>query len=161
MTKRCLCIVAGFLSVLAVSSFAQTFPVFGALNNSAPRFPSLGFSDSQLFSFGTAFNWAESKPDFLPALSTAAALRTGSARQKDSSKDMPTDGSSYNEQISLRRNLLENVHGEVGFLYGHSSGGKFSRDVEEGYVIGTVGDDKFNITVGAAYENWNGHFSRH
>jgi hypothetical protein len=45
--------------------------------------------------------------------------------------------------------------GEVGFLYGHSTG-KFSGDVFETYMVGTVGNDKFQITVGTSYEESNG-----
>jgi hypothetical protein len=49
--------------------------------------------------------------------------------------------------------------GEVGFLYGHASG-KFGGDLLETYMLGTVGGDKFQITVGASYEESNQHFRR-
>jgi hypothetical protein len=41
--------------------------------------------------------------------------------------------------------------GEVGVLYGHSSG-KFGGDDFATYIQGEVGTDKFRISVGAAYE---------
>ena len=47
----------------------------------------------------------------------------------------------------------------MGALYGRSSG-KFGREVEEGYIVGGVGDDKFNITVGAAWEHSSGRVPR-
>lgn len=40
--------------------------------------------------------------------------------------------------------------GEVGFFYGRSDG-KYGREDYSGYITGTVGNDKFNITVGAVY----------
>ena len=41
--------------------------------------------------------------------------------------------------------------GEVGVLYGRWTG-KGGGDLMESYVLGTVGNDKFQITAGAAYE---------
>jgi hypothetical protein len=45
--------------------------------------------------------------------------------------------------------------GEVGFLYGQWTG-KGGGDMWETYAVGTVGNDKFQITAGAAYDEWNG-----
>ena len=147
MTKRALSAVAGFLSLCLPLSAQQTDRprMFSALNNSFLR-PSLTLSDGWPFSFSSAFNWMETTtPDFLPALPTTAPQRATSpaALPKDSSKEVVDVG---------RPNLLDYAHGEVGFLYGRSTG-KFGREVEQGYIIGEVGDDKFHITVGAAYEN--------
>ena len=47
------------------------------------------------------------------------------------------------------------AHGEVGFLYGKSSG-KFGREVKEGYILSEFGNDKTQITVGASYGQSNG-----
>ena len=49
--------------------------------------------------------------------------------------------------------------GEMGFLYGRSAG-KFGYDDFESYIVGEVGDDKFHISVGASYEELNGHGPR-
>jgi hypothetical protein len=46
--------------------------------------------------------------------------------------------------------------GEVGFLYGRWSG-KGGGDMWETYIVGTVGNDKFQITAGASYDEWNGN----
>lgn len=53
---------------------------------------------------------------------------------------------------------LSNVYytGEVGFLYGQSIG-KGSGDYWESYVWGQAGNDKFQITAGASFDNWDGH----
>ena len=45
--------------------------------------------------------------------------------------------------------------GEVGFMYGQWSG-KSSGDYVGSYVWGQVGNDKFQITAGASFDNWNG-----
>jgi hypothetical protein len=44
--------------------------------------------------------------------------------------------------------------GELGFFYGRSSG-KFDREIMQTYFLGTVGNEKFQITVGAAYGESN------
>jgi hypothetical protein len=46
--------------------------------------------------------------------------------------------------------------GEVGFLYGQWSG-KGGGDMWETFVVGTVGNDKFQITAGATFNEWNGN----
>jgi hypothetical protein len=53
----------------------------------------------------------------------------------------------------------EFVSGEVGFFYGRSSG-KFGGDVMGTYIEGTTGNDKFQISVGASYEEFNGRIPR-
>ena len=160
MTKRALFAVAGFLGLCLPLSAQQTYrpDLFSALNNSI-SLPSLSLSDGHRFSFSGAvaapfsFGWIEpTTPDFLPALSTTAPRRANAAAAypKDSSKEV----------LDVRQpNLFDYATGEVGFLYGRSTG-KFSGDVEQGYFIGEVGNDKFHISVGAAYENSSGHFSR-
>ncbi len=49
--------------------------------------------------------------------------------------------------------------GEIGFMYGRWSG-KGSGDMMESYIVGQVGNDHFQITAGAAYEQWSGNGSR-
>lgn len=159
MTKRALSAVAGFFSLCLPLFAQQTYrsDVFSMLNNSLLPFPSLILSDGQFFSFSGATdlssNWlGMATADFLPALPTTAPQRTDAssvASPKDSSKEV----------VEVRRNLLDYVHGEVGVLYGRSSG-KFGGAVEQGYIIGEVGDDKFHITAGAAYENSSVRFPR-
>jgi hypothetical protein len=160
MTKRALFAVAGFLGLCLPLFAQQTYrpDPFTALNNSI-SLPSLSLSDGQRFSFSGAvaspfsFNWMESTPpDFLPALSLPLPqTATGpAAYPKDSSKEV----------VDVRKpNLLDYATGEVGVLYGRSTG-KFSGDVEQGWFTGEVGNDKFHISVGAAYENSNIRFPR-
>jgi hypothetical protein len=163
MAKRTLSAAAGFLG-LCLPLFAQQTDrsdTLTALNNSLLRVPSLTLSDAQLFSFSGAvapplfFNWMETTPtDFLPALPT-----TPPGPQRTFAYVPPATDSSK-EVVDVRRpNLLDHVSGEMGVLYGRSSG-KFGGAVEAGYIIGQVGDDKFNITAGASYEHSSGRFPR-
>ena len=161
MSKRALSAVAGFLGLCLPLSAQQIDrpDIFSALNNSSLHVPSLTLSDGRLFSFSAAvappllFNWMEpTLPDFLPASSTPKPQRVTAspAPPKDSSKEL----------VDIQRsNLLDYASGEVGFLYGRSTG-KFGGEVEQGYFIGDVGNDKFHITVGALYENSSGRFPR-
>jgi hypothetical protein len=157
MTKRALSAVAGILS-LCLPLFAQQTDrpdVFSVLNNSFFRLPSLTLSDGASFSFASAFNRMETTtPDFLPALPTTGPRRANVVSSVTTPKD------SSKEVTDIRRpNLLDHVSGEMGVLYGRSTG-KFGGAVEAGYIIGVVGDDKFNITAGASYEHSSGRFPR-
>jgi hypothetical protein len=158
MTKRALSAVAGFFGLcLPLSAQQADRPdFFSALNNSI-SLPALALSDERPFSFSSAvaspfsFTWMEpTPPDFLPPLSTTAPPRTNAtaAYPKDSSKEV----------VVVRPNPVY-VGGEVGFLYGRSTG-KYGVEVEQGYIIGDVGNDKFHITAGAAFENSSGHLPR-
>jgi outer membrane receptor protein involved in Fe transport len=49
--------------------------------------------------------------------------------------------------------------GEIGIFYG-KSGGRYGREDFEAYMVGGVGNDKFHITVGAAYEESSGKLPR-
>jgi len=49
--------------------------------------------------------------------------------------------------------------GEMGVFYG-KSGGKYGREDKATYIIGGVGNDKFNITAGAFYQESSGHAPR-
>jgi outer membrane receptor protein involved in Fe transport len=49
--------------------------------------------------------------------------------------------------------------GEVGVFYGRSSG-KFNLEDKQAYFIGGVGDERFQITAGAVYQESKGRFLR-
>jgi hypothetical protein len=48
------------------------------------------------------------------------------------------------------------VTGEIGFMYGQWSG-KGNGDYVGSYIWGQAGNDKFQITAGGSFENWNGN----
>lgn len=56
--------------------------------------------------------------------------------------------------LRLNRNY---TGGEIGFFYGRSDG-KFEREDFHAYFIGGAGNDKFHITVGAAYQESSGQY---
>ncbi len=158
MTKRALFAVAGFLGFCLPLSAQQTdrSDIFSALNNSLLHLPSLTLSDGESFSFPSAFSWIEpTSPDFLPALSMAST--TARPHRAPASAGLAEDSSK--DVVTAQRPLFDYAAGEVGFLYGRSTG-KFGREVEAGYILGEVGNDKFQINVGASYENSSGRFPR-
>jgi hypothetical protein len=161
MAKRALSAAAGFLSLCLPLMAQQTDrpDVFSAMNNSFLRLPSLTLSDGGSFSFASAFNRMETTtPDFLPTFGMAST--TARPQRANAVSPVTTPKDSSKEVTDIRRpNLLDHVSGEMGVLYGRSTG-KFGGAVEAGYIIGVVGDDKFNITAGASYEHSSGRFPR-
>jgi hypothetical protein len=124
-----------------------------SLSNAQLEFSALTLANAQPFFFPSTFNWIDpASAEFLLPLPSVAAPRTTTAatRLADSSKEFVD---------VTQRNPLDSVHGEVGVLYGHSTG-KFGGDVEAGYIVGGVGDDKLQINVGASYEHWSGRLPR-
>ena len=113
-------------------------------------------------SYGFASSWVQlgfTSADFLPAafLSGAQppAQRPSAGRVHGTDgKDVGADAKdSPDEMLSSSANPVY-YGGEVGFLYGRWSG-KGGGDMWETYVVGTVGNDKFQITAGASYDEWN------
>jgi hypothetical protein len=122
--------------------------LFDSLDN--PVF-GLPFSSRDVFSLSTAFDLIGTAPrSFLP-LSTAVESPRASLP--------PTSGKDSSDRLFDLRPNFDNVTGEVGFMYGHSSG-KFGGDYLEGYIFGEVGNDRIHISAGASYEEWNGRVPR-
>jgi hypothetical protein len=163
VTKRVLLAVAGFLALYFSLSAQETNrpDVFGPLNDSFVRFSSLTLSDEAHFSFAGAiapsllFNWMETTtPDFLPALNMANMVPRS---PKTAALAAPVEDSSK-EVVDVRRpKLFDYAGGEAGFLYGRSIG-KYGGEVEAGYILGEVGNDKFQISAGMSYEHSSGRF---
>jgi len=107
------------------------------------------FSNRETFSLATTFNLLGTPTSFLPT--TMAMQAPGHTVPATYSKDK--DSPDY--PLDLRPGYY--VTGEVGFMYGRYTG-KFGGDYKEAYILGQVGNDKLQITVGASYEdsNWNG-----
>ena len=153
MTKRALFAAAGFLGLCLSASAQQpqspeqiqteSF----ALNRPYPNLPPLSLADRELFFFSTAFGGMQSTADFLPPFN-------------------PIEGPNFYYPVSpSRRNSFNNVEmrpadtvhfsGEMGFLYGKSSG-KYGREDFQSYIFGTVGTDKFSITAGFLHQESSG-----
>jgi hypothetical protein len=174
MTKRALPVVVGFLGLCLFFSGQETSRAqqaraftfdqlrrsgvvdggstagqpdfFSRLNSSAwvHSVAAPALFDGGLFSFLSALTWMETPPDFLPALNTVRPTRVNAP-------PIPVNDSSK-EVVDVRRpSLLDYAGGEVGFLYGRSTG-KFGGEYKQAYIIGEVGDEKFHISAGASYE---------
>ncbi len=82
--------------------------------------------------------------------------RKASAASNSRSQMLATDGKDLpGEMISSPLNQVY-CTGEVGFVYGQWSG-KGNGDYWQNYVWGQAGNDHFQITAGAAFENWSGN----
>ena len=123
--------------------------LFNSLDN--PVF-GLPFSNRDVFSLATTFNLVGTGPQSFLPFSTALAASPGTTLPATSAKDSP-------DRLFDQRPIFDYVTGEVGFLYGHSSG-KFGGDYLQGYIFGEVGNDRIHISAGASYEEWNGRVPR-
>ena len=113
-------------------------------------------------SYNFASQWVQmgfTSSDLFPAALLSAAQppaqrpRAGRVHSLDG-KDIGADEKdSPDEMLSSSLNPIY-YGGEVGFLYGRWSG-KGGGDMWETYVVGTVGNDKFQITAGASYDEWD------
>jgi len=82
-------------------------------------------------------------------------IRKPSAASNSRSQMLATDGKDLpGEMISSPLNQVYYT-GEVGFVYGQWSG-RGNGDYWQNYVWGQAGNDHFQITAGAAFENWSG-----
>ena len=140
MMKRALLAFAG---LLCLGQPLPAQPLFGGSLFDQPSINSpWAFLDSQdRFSFSTAFGSMRQSPEYLPAFNPSEPLNTAYL--------MPSDNkSSVDRVIELRKSSDIRFGGEIGFLYGKSTGSGFGREDTAGYIIGTVGNDTFSITAG-------------
>ena len=122
---------------------------FRVLNNVWSGRGPLTLVDGRLFSFPSAFGWVEGTPgDFLPDFTAEGLpLITSPGMVARESGAKPFD---------LFRKP-DYVGGEVGFFYGKSIGGKHSREVEAGYILGEIIQGKTHIGVGISYDHSTGN----
>ena len=149
MRNRTLIIVVGLVTFLFLQrAQADQFGLEGVTlypSSQVPRLLSL--DEREQFFFSTSFGWMQPQSDFLPSFNPTRPQSTV-VRNIPSSKD--TVGS----VAELRPLDRVYVGGQIGFLYGRSSG-KYGVEYERGYIIGEVGNDKFHFTVGTTYERSN------
>ncbi len=82
-----------------------------------------------------------------------------SAAELEQANSAPVDGKDLPSEIVSPPLSPFYYSGEVGVFYGRSSG-KFGREIMQTYFLGEVGNEKFHIMVGAAYEESNGRLPR-
>lgn len=152
MTKHAFSAVAGFLGLcLSLSAQPTQSPEQLLFDGNMLNRPFLTLGDQDRFSFMTAFNW-QTPPDFLPPFNPMDPRSAASSAIADS-KD------SLDNTVEMRARDRVYVGGEVGFLYGKSSG-KYGREDFQTYMIGTIGTEKFSITAGFLHQESNGHVPR-
>ena len=125
---------------------------FRSLHNAWYGGGPLTLVDGRSFSFPGTFGWVEAtKGDFLPAFSAQETPRvtTAPALTRSESTAKPT--------LFPKPDY---VGGEVGVFFGKSIGGKYSRDVEAGYIVGQIIEGNTQITVGASYGHESGKAPR-
>ena len=91
--------------------------------------------------------------------SGVAAAKKGSAISNSPSGTFAPDGK---DLPGMMMSPADQVYygGEVGVLYGRWTG-KGGGDLMQSYILGTVGNDKFQISAGAEYEESSGHSARY
>ena len=97
----------------------------------------------------------------LPSLAYVSAAYVSAAKvQKVNAAPVSgKDGKDSSAEVMTSPSNPYYYGGEIGFMYGHSSG-KFGGDEFGTYIEGGVGNDKFQINAGAAYQEWNGRVPR-
>jgi hypothetical protein len=129
------------------SGLLQQLPMTGFLDGRMPGTTALGrMGTAPVGNFPVALVSAQPQP------------RVKGSSVSGPVKD-PKDGKEYSsvESLAVEKASLVWTGGEIGFMYGHSSG-KFGGDELSTYILGGVGNDHLQINVGAGYEE--SHFSR-
>src|ERR1041384_2169041 len=142
MMKRALVALAG-LFCLGQSLPAQ-MPFANTLLDQSFNSPWALLDSQDRFSFSTAFGSMRRTPEYLPAFSPSDPLTAAYLA--------PDNKSSVDRIVDLHKPSDLRWGGEIGFLYGKSTGSGFGREDFAGYVIGTVGNDKFSITAGYSHQ---------
>ncbi len=141
MMKRTLLALAALLSV---GSSLPAQGLFGGtlFDQTAINSPWLSLESQDRFMFSTAFGSMRAPTqEYLPAFSPSEPLSYGYLA--------PDNKTSVDRIVELHAPDKVRFGGEIGFLYGKSTGSNgFGREDFAGYVIGTVGNDKFSITAG-------------
>jgi hypothetical protein len=155
MMKRVLLALAG---LVCLGSSLQAQPLFagGLFDQPSISSPWALLDSHDRFSFSTGFGSMRATPEYLPAFNPSEPLTYGYLA--------PDNKTSIDRVIELRATDKVRFGGEIGFLYGTSSGSHgFGREDYAGYIIGTVGNDKFSITAGYYRQETNfsgGRFRR-
>jgi hypothetical protein len=141
MMKRVLVAVAGLLAFQS-SGFSQaSAPFFGGtlFDQSPVVSPWTSLESQDRFFFSSGFGSMRTTQEYLPRLDSSDSLST--AYMTSDSKN------AVDRMVDWHAPSKIQFGGELGFLYGKSTG-RYGREDIAGYIIGTVGNDKFSITAG-------------
>jgi len=117
--------------------------------------PLLAFLDGRLPVSSAMGRMGMTPLDIFPVALVSAA----ETHKANASPASPASGTDSPRDVTTLRLNPEYWGGEVGVFYGRSSG-KFGREDFGSYIVGGVGNEKFQITVGASYEESNGRVPR-
>jgi hypothetical protein len=175
MIKRALLVALGFLALCfplaaqtpsldASSAFAFYRPeIFSTVDSSAliDRLPILSFLDGTRLPASSEMGRMGTAPVEFPSLTymSVAYVSAAKVRRVNAAPVSGKDGKDSSAEVMTAPSAPYYYGGEIGFMYGHSSG-KFGGDEYGTYIDGTVGNDKFQINAGASYQEWNGRFPR-
>ena len=94
-----------------------------------------------------------------PTTSGVATAKKRSAAADSSRGAFESDGKEFPGMMTSPHDQVY-YSGEVGILYGQWTG-KGGGDLMQSYILGTVGNDKLQISVGAEYEESSGRSARY
>lgn len=94
-----------------------------------------------------------------PNTSGVATARKGSAASDSPLGNFGTDGKDFPGTMMSPPDQVY-YGGEVGVMYGRWTG-KGGGDLMQSYIMGTVGNDKLQISVGAEYDESSGRSARY
>jgi hypothetical protein len=144
MMKRALLAIAGLLALSSLlPAQSPGIPRFtrSLLEEPSLNSPWLSLESQDRFFFSTAFGSMRATEQFLPNFDPSAPLSTAYISGDNKS--------SVDRLVDLRAPSKIQFGGEMGFLYGKSTGSQgYGREDCAGYIIGTVGNDQFSITAG-------------
>src|SRR4051812_13787756 len=141
MMKRALFAAAGFLTLQSLGFAEPNAPFFGGslLGQPSDVSPWSSLESQDRFFFSTGFGSMRTTQEFLPTLDSGQPL---------SAAYVTSDSKNAIDRITdLHAPSKVQFGGELGFLYGKSTG-RYGREDFAGYIIGTVGNDRFSITAG-------------
>jgi hypothetical protein len=145
-------LVSGLVCLFAsISSAQQILGRALRLDDPAlfPASPVPALFNSQSVTSGLSFAWtlpASNLPPASAAPQPSMAMRTKSP-------------ANISDRLADWAPKFDYATGEIGFLYGHSTG-KYGGDFKEAYIVGEVGNEHLQITAGAAYQDSSFRFPR-
>ena len=153
MIKGALFAVAGFLGLCISVSAQQTqrsepLQLDSALDRPYLGLPPITLEDRDRVFFSTAFGSMRPEVNFLPPFSP---WESQSYALPYALPYVPGNRNSRDDVVYMRNPDRIRYGGEIGFLYGKSSG-RYGREDFSTYIIGTVGNDKFSITAGFLHQ---------
>jgi hypothetical protein len=114
--------------------------------------PWVSLENRDRFLFSTAFGSMRPSENYLPAFDPSQSMSYSTPRTLNDKN--PVDG-----LVELTAPNRFYYGGEFGVLYGKSTG-KYGREDFSSYILGTIGNDKFQITAGFLHQETTVNYPR-